>query len=515
MKLKKIISILLSLTLTISIFPVSIIIANAESYSGTCGDNLTWSLDTDTGLLKIEGTGEMYDYFNDQAPWSVYKNSISNVNLADEITKIGNSAFWGCGEITDIDIPNKVIGIGDYAFSYCRKLADIQLPATVKSIGGWAFNCCPITQITIPEGVESIGWYAFGQDNSLTTVTIPKSVTDLSPTAFVGLDTISVAEDNPKYHSSNNCVVETDTKTLITGTNSGIIPDNGEVEIIGDHAFYNCVDITEIDIPEGVTEIGWYAFMECLNLKTIVLPASLTSLNSEAFDKDCLELIYIAEDNTKYYSAGNCVIDNDSKTLVLGIQTSVIPENGEVEIIGENAFTGCYNLTEIAIPNTVKVIEHTAFDYCISLKSVTIPESVEKIEYYAFGRCWSLATVTIQANGLDIVESAFYGCENLKTVNNYSKMLIKSGSETYGGVAYYADVVNQYCIFDLGDINADDGINLNDVAVLAQYIAGWNLAVGDDYNELALDVNGDGFVNLNDVSHLAQYIAGWQGIVLH
>ena len=62
----------------------------------------------------------------------------------------------------------------------------------------------------------------------------------------------------------------------------------------------------------------------------------------------------------------------------------------------------------------------------------------------------------------------------------------------------------------LGDANDDGQINLDDVVVLAQYVAEWDI----ECNEAALDVNGDGTVNLDDIVHLAQYVAEWEGIVL-
>ena len=57
--------------------------ASAES-SGTCGDNLTYTLDDD-GLLTISGTGEMYDY-GDTALWG---SGVSSVNIQQGVTSIG------------------------------------------------------------------------------------------------------------------------------------------------------------------------------------------------------------------------------------------------------------------------------------------------------------------------------------------------------------------------------------------------------------------------------------------
>ena len=65
-------------------------------------------------------------------------------------------------------------------------------------------------------------------------------------------------------------------------------------------------------------------------------------------------------------------------------------------------------------------------------------------------------------------------------------------------------------IVTVGDANDDGKINLDDVVVLAQYVAEWDI----ECNEAALDTNGDGTVNLDDIVHLAQYVAEREGIVL-
>ena len=71
--------------------------ADAEAYSGKCGDNLTWSLDTDTGVLTISGTGYMYNwnYYGD-VPWFSNRSSIKTVVIGDSVTSIGACAFYNC-----------------------------------------------------------------------------------------------------------------------------------------------------------------------------------------------------------------------------------------------------------------------------------------------------------------------------------------------------------------------------------------------------------------------------------
>ena len=104
--------------------------------SGTCGDNVTWTLNTSTGALTISGTGAMTDYTSSsRAPWYSYRSSITSVSIGSGVTKIGNHAFNGnYSRLTSVTIPNSVTSIGIYAFINCSGLTSVTIPASVTSI---------------------------------------------------------------------------------------------------------------------------------------------------------------------------------------------------------------------------------------------------------------------------------------------------------------------------------------------------------------------------------------------
>ncbi|MCD8376720.1 MAG: leucine-rich repeat protein [Oscillospiraceae bacterium] len=135
--------------------------------SGTCGDNLTWTLED--GVLTISGTGTMDQYTD------VYDS---------ETETWSTSAPWGSDTVTSVVVEEGVTGIGSYAFYDCADLASVTLPSSVTTIGDWAFTgCTALTEVTIPDGIETIGERAFGS-TGLTSVVIPDSVTTIEQDAF-------------------------------------------------------------------------------------------------------------------------------------------------------------------------------------------------------------------------------------------------------------------------------------------------------------------------------------------
>ena len=114
----------------------------AETYSGACGENLTWSLNTEDSVLTIRGTGAMDDYTSYSAtPWSSNRASIKFVIIEDGVTSIGSSAFDGCRGLTSVTIPNSVTSIGSQAFQGSG-LSYVRIPSNVTSLGLGIFAGC-------------------------------------------------------------------------------------------------------------------------------------------------------------------------------------------------------------------------------------------------------------------------------------------------------------------------------------------------------------------------------------
>jgi hypothetical protein len=129
-------------------------------------------------------------YYNNSITITRYTGSNSVATIPDTIdflpvTRIWDSAFAYCSNLTGVTIPDGVTELGDFSFTYCTSLASIMLPDSVRSIGAHAFDSCSnLTSVTIPDGVTGIGSAAFYNCTSLTFITIPASVTDILSYAF-------------------------------------------------------------------------------------------------------------------------------------------------------------------------------------------------------------------------------------------------------------------------------------------------------------------------------------------
>ena len=211
-----------------------------EITSGTCGDQLTWTLD-ETGTLTISGTGAMtnYDEWN-AAPWATLEDRIKYVVVADGVISVGDEAFYGLSNVTTATIGNDVTSIGHWAFSGCEELTTVVIGKSVTSIGYYAFrNCVRLTGVDIPDSVIRIDTDAFQNCSGMTHLTIGNGVECIGPAAF------------------ENCA----------GLTQLTIPNS--VESILSAAFAGCSQLTCVTISDSVTYIEDYAFAACDSLTTV------------------------------------------------------------------------------------------------------------------------------------------------------------------------------------------------------------------------------------------------------
>ena len=332
------------------------------------GDDAFWACVklTEVHIVSLESWlginyGNRYSHPNSvSGSANLYVNDVllTEIEIPSTVTSIPDYAFAYCTNLTSIIIHEGVTSIGWNAFSNCINLASITIPTSMTSISSWAFENCSsitsmffgsvaswlgikygnpqalpnyystskvdlyvnnvllteaeipssvtsiprkmfnelgnLTSVVIPEGVTTIGEDAFRNCSSLSTITMPESIAEIGINAFVGC-------------SSLNSVYISDIESWCKIKFSDVFanPFCGAIEL-----YINNELVTEITIPEGVTELGNYVFYGCNNLTSIRIPESVTEIGSCVFNS-CTSLtsIDIPKSVTKIGSGvfGNCI----------------------------------------------------------------------------------------------------------------------------------------------------------------------------------------------------------------
>ena len=438
--MKKVISLFLSLTMLLSIVSVVDFSAYASVETGKCGDNVTYSLDTETGVLTISGTGNMRDYTVKQYNSYIFRNTFLDSNdqyvkkliIDFGVTSIGEYSFYNCTRLESVTIPDSVTSIGSCAFSGCTSLTSVTIPDSVTSIGDSAFyGCTSLTSVTIGNSVTSIGESAFKNCTSLTSVNYSgtksqwKAITIGSDNSYLTRAFIKCTDGI--IGNGNTVTVDSVIYRLNDDYTAQVISYSGtpgnitisecvsyesytfKVTSIGSSAFSGCTSLTSVTVPNGVTSIGSSAFSGCTSLTSVTIGNSVTSIGDSAFS-DCASLTSITIPNS-------------------------------VTTIGNNAFNGCTSLTSVTIPNSVTTIGYDAFNGCSKLKKIEIPDSVTYIGSKAFDgtafyntvKNWEdgvlycgnhlisaksdVTKITVKASTVSIAAGALDNCKSLEKIN--------------------------------------------------------------------------------------------------
>lgn len=290
-----------------------------------------------------------------------FHDDITSVSIPNTVTSIGACAFIGCTGLTSITIPNSVTNIGYCAFNLCEGLTSITIPASVNFINTYAFNSCKnVSSITVAKGnniydsrddcnaiiktasdiliqgcnttkipntIKSIERSAFSGSRKLSSVSIPNSVTKIGEGAFNAtwdLEEVNIT-DLSAWCNIEFADEEANPLHISCADQTKILKLNG-------------IDIKDMIIPNGVTEIKQYAFCDYDSLKSVVIPNSVIA-------------------------------------------------------IGYKAFYCCDGITSVVIPNSVTSVGKYSFYGCDNLKSLIIGNSVDTIDAYGFGGEWLRGTI--------------------------------------------------------------------------------------------------------------------------
>ena len=400
-------------------------------------------------------------------------------------------------------IPDDVTSIGEGAFYYCTGLTSVTIPNTVKSIGDMAFSYCPMTSITIPEGVETIGNNAFWNCTGLTSIVIPGSISSFGKEVFRGCTNLA-------------------TVTITDG-----------IETIGEDMFFSCGNLTSIAIPSSVTSIGSSAFYGCSNLESITIPSSVASIGDYAFSY-CSSLssvtvewqtpIYIsswvfsnsnqsnatlyvpvgrvdaykAASNWKAFKAIEAIIllyaeestgrSGGCMTIPVKLKTEQTYASMQCEVTLPEGFalskankgellTGNHSLT------TNKTGDHTWQILCYTANRTNFSATE--------GTLMELAVIADNSVAAGAYEMSLSGIV-VSDVDLNQKNLASSSSNI---------IIDNSTL--IGDATGDGVVNVTDILAVANYILKIPMT---SFNVQAADVTGDGVVNVTDIMGIANII---------
>ncbi|MDE6365864.1 MAG: chitobiase/beta-hexosaminidase C-terminal domain-containing protein [Lachnospiraceae bacterium] len=369
--------------------------------SGTCGDNIQWIVENN--VLKITGSGRINDYTPNSglepAPWA--KFGYDKIEIGAGVTYIGSYAFEQC-KVKEISIANTVTEIGEGAF-YSYGADDdteysIVLPESVQQIGLAAFKDSFFKTITIQSPVR-IGGSAFEHLHKLETIDVTYSddavvaastfkysqllktvilrgnISEIEACAFLdcsALETIEIPNATPDIEDceagyspfegcaslkaikipngfkniGNNAFNIEDSRVDLSCINNIKLSDS--TERIGESAFGQCKELTNITIPKSVTTIGQGAFMSS-GLETVTFEAreegAKLTIGSDAFGSTNLSMIEIPDGSTVEIGAFRSISDSLKKAVVgddVVLERESFAYNPELEeiIIGTNVTIG-------------------------------------------------------------------------------------------------------------------------------------------------------------------------------
>lgn len=467
-----------------------------------------------------------------------YCSSLTSVVLPNSLKKIDTNTFQNCYALTNINIPDSVTIIALHAFTDCSSLTSLTIPSSVSSIGQYAFSrCSSLTSITvasdnpyfdsrencnaiinsesnvlcfgcsnsfIPNTVTAIDYGAFW-GAGITSISLPNSVTEIYSDAFsecTSISKITVADDNPKYDSRNNCnaIIETASNTLVVGCKNTFIPNT--VTVIGQRAFRGHSELTSIAIPNSITLIDEYAFFQCNGLSSVAIPNSVTSIKSDAF-RECESLRRVSLGSSVSYLAERSFYSDSIKTVYCYATTPP-------QVASGSAFSN-YLQTPLHVPAGCTSIYsyHSFWKRFFRLSGdAVVPTGVSISQENFVAEFGDQINLTATVTPSNATEGIIWQSTNpdVATVDNGQVKVVGYGEcdivATCLGIQAFCHVT----VHDKpGDANSDGKIDVDDVTTIINQIL--SNEVSSFYTANA-DLNGDGIIDIDDITALVSQILG-------
>ncbi|MBO7540165.1 MAG: leucine-rich repeat domain-containing protein [Bacteroidales bacterium] len=347
---------------------------------------------------------------------------LQRATLCNTITSIGDYAFYMCSSFSSVTIPASVITIGDKAYAGCRYLQTLSFASgsSLTSIGEEAFSSCTISSISLPNSLVTIGNGAF-RGNPITTLTIPNNVTSIGDDAFLSCTSL---------------------RTINFGTS---------LVSIGSYAFGNCSSITTLTIPSNIRRIGSQAFWGCSSLSRVNYGGTIAQWCGIFFGDHLANpttlthALYINNQNVTSVSLPNTVDTIGQYCFYYDTCITSMTIPGSVKYIGKFAFMNTTHLASMNFTGTIAqwcdiVFQnkysnplfrtHNLYMNSQLVTSLVIPNTVDTIRNHCFYTDTSIISITLPNSTKHIGDSAFYGCPKFTSLDLPDSLV------TYGRCAF-------------------------------------------------------------------------------
>ena len=371
--------------------------------------------------------------------------SLKNITVPGSVTTVGDRMFEGCTALEEAIIGNGVPKLSGYMFHNCSSLENISIPDSVTLIGYECFwNCTSIESLNVGNSVQTIDTWAFENCSNLKSLYFPATLTTVGGNVFSSCNSLNAvyitdlaAWCNISFSSypldyAHNLYLN---GTLITDL---VIP-NGVTEI-KKGTFSGCTPLTSVTMSDTVQTIGNDAFRNCSNLTSVYVSPNLATVTDNAFENDnAINAVYITdleawcgiafseEDSNPLYKGHNLYVNNVLSTVTVpntvtqvkqyvftGIDNDVVLSNS-VTSIGKCVFFKS-TTDSVILNNGLLSIGESAFNSNTGIIGIEIPDTVTSIGAYAFSNMTSLKSITVPGSVTTVGDRMFEGCTALEEV---------------------------------------------------------------------------------------------------